>query len=84
MVDFAIASLLLVGLMGFYGMVPPVQIVWLPLFVGLMVLTAFGMSFCLSALNVEFRDVRYTLPFLSQLWLFLTPVVYPSSMVPAK
>ncbi|MBI3320977.1 MAG: ABC transporter permease [Candidatus Omnitrophica bacterium] len=84
LVDFLIASTLLVGLMGFYSVMPRATIVWLPLFVGLMVVTALGMGFWLSALNLEYRDVRYLLPFLSQLWLFLTPVVYPSSLVPAQ
>lgn len=84
LVDFAIASVLLAGLMLFYGRLPSALVIWLPLFVGLMVCAGLGMGLWLSALNLEFRDVRYVLPFLSQLWLFLTPVVYPSSLVPAK
>lgn len=84
LVDFAIASSLLVGLMLFYGRIPTLGIVWLPVFVLLMLASSFGVGLWLSALNLEFRDVQYTLPFLNQLWLFLTPVVYPSSLVPAQ
>ena len=84
LVDFAIAALLLGVLMLGYGMAPAPSVMWLPLFVGLMLATALGVGFWLSALNLEYRDVRYVLPFVSQLWLFLTPVVYPSSMVPSR
>lgn len=84
LVDFAIAAVLLGVLMAGYGIAPAVSVVWLPLFVGLMLATALGVGFWLSALNLEYRDVRYVLPFMSQLWLFLTPVVYPSSMVPPR
>lgn len=84
LVDFGVASILLVMLMAFYGVAPTAAVVWLPLFVVLMLATAIGVGLWLSALNLEFRDVRYTLPFLSQFWLFLTPVVYPSSLVPPQ
>ena len=83
-VDFAIAGVLLVGLMLFYGIVPGPEIVWIPLFVLLMLVTSLGVGAWLSVLNVEYRDFRYVVPFLSQLWLFLTPVVYPSSIVPER
>jgi homopolymeric O-antigen transport system permease protein len=83
-VDFAISAGLLVGLMLFYGVVPGAAIIWLPVFVLLMVIAALGVGFWLSALNVEYRDVRYVLPFVNQFWLFLTPVVYPSSLVPER
>lgn len=82
MVDFAIATALLFGLMFFFGLLPSANIIWLPLFIGLMLITALGIGFWLSALNMEYRDVQYTIPFLNQLLLFLTPVVYPSSLVP--
>ena len=82
--DFAIASVLLVPLMIFYGVTPGVEVLFLPLFVLLMVVTALGVGFWLSALNVEYRDVMYAVPFLNQFWLFLTPVVYPSSVVPEQ
>jgi lipopolysaccharide transport system permease protein len=83
-VDFIIATGLLVVLMFIYGFTPGLEIVWLPLFVLLMIVTALGVGFWLSALNVEYRDVMYTVPFINQFWFFLTPVVYPSSLVPEK
>jgi lipopolysaccharide transport system permease protein len=83
-VDFIISAVLLLGMMVFYGVVPSATVIWLPLFVFLMVVTALGVGFWLSALNVEYRDVAYTIPFLNQFWFFLTPVVYPSSLVPER
>jgi lipopolysaccharide transport system permease protein len=83
-VDFIIATGLLVVLMVFYGITPGATVIWLPLFVVLMIITALGVGFWLSALNVEYRDVMYTVPFINQFWFFLTPVVYPSSLVPEK
>jgi lipopolysaccharide transport system permease protein len=82
--DFAVSAGLLVALMLFYGVIPGAAIIWLPGFVLLMVIAALGVGFWLSALNVEYRDVRYALPFLNQFWLFVTPVVYPSSLVPER
>ena len=80
-VDFALAFAVLLGMMLFYGILPTVNILWLPLFVLLIFVTALGVGFWLSALNVQFRDVRYTVPFLTQFWLFATPVAYPSSLL---
>jgi len=82
LVDFAISFVVLLGLMVYYAVVPGVAIVTLPLFVLLAVLTALAVGLWLSALNVQYRDVRYTLGFLTQFWLFATPVAYPSSLVP--
>jgi len=75
---------ILLGMMLYYGIVPGWAIVTLPGFILLAVLTALGVGLWLSALNVQYRDVRYTIGFLVQLWLFLTPVAYPSSIVPEK
>ena len=83
-VDFAISAGLLVALMFFYGVVPGIEIVWLPAFILLMLIAALGVGFWLSALNVEYRDVRHALPFVNQFWLFVTPVVYSSSLVPER
>ena len=83
-VDFMLSLALLFILMFFYGFVPTLTVLWLPAFVLLMLVTAAGVGFWLSALNAEYRDVMYILPFLSQFWLFVTPVVYPSSLVPAE
>jgi len=82
LVDFGIAFVILVGMMFFYGIMPSWPVLTIPFFLLLALMTALGVSFWLSALDVEYRDVRYTLPFLTQLWLFATPVVYPSTMVP--
>ena len=84
LVDFAIAFLVLLGMMAYYGIVPGLAILYLPLFILLAVMTALGVGLWLSALNVQYRDVRYTLNFLTQFWLFITPVAYPSSIVPEK
>lgn len=83
-VDFAIAFAVLIGMMLFYGIVPGIAVLTLPLFVLLAFMTALGISLWLSALNVKYRDIRYTIPFLTQFWLFVTPVAYPSSMIPEK
>ncbi len=74
-VDFAIAFIVLIGMMLYFGIVPTLHILWLPL------LTALGVGLWLSALNVQFRDVRYTVPFMVQFWLFATPIAYPSSLL---
>ena len=82
LLDFAISFVVLIVMMLCYGIAPTSAVVALPLFVLLAVATALGVGFWLSALNVQYRDVRYVLGFLTQLWLFATPVVYPSSIVP--
>lgn len=81
-IDFVLAFVVLLGMMLFYGMVPTVNIVWLPLLLLLALATALGVGLWLSALNVQFRDVRYTIPFLTQFWMFATPIAYPSSLLP--
>ncbi len=82
LVDFGVAFLLLIGMMLFYGIVPGVAVFTLPLFLLLAVITALTVGLWLSALNVQYRDVRYTISFLTQLWLFASPVAYPSSLLP--
>ena len=82
--DFAIAFVVLLGMMVYYGIVPTVAVLTLPLFLVLAIATALAVGLWLSALNVEYRDVRYTMPFLVQFWLFITPIAYPSSLVPEK
>ena len=82
LLDFGISFFVLLGMMVFYGLMPSWTVLAIPLFLLLTVVTALGVSFWLSALDVEYRDVRYALPFVTQLWLFATPVVYPSSMIP--
>jgi lipopolysaccharide transport system permease protein len=84
LMDFFIAFVLLVAFMAWYGVVPGWAVVTLPLFVLMALTTALGVGLWLSALTVQYRDVRYTLPFLTQFWMFASPVAYPSSMVPVE
>ena len=80
-VDFVLAFIVLLGMMVFYGIFPTLNIIWLPFLLLLTFITALGTGLWLSALNVQFRDVRYTVPFLTQFWLFATPIAYPSSLL---
>ncbi|MBN2304982.1 MAG: ABC transporter permease [Anaerolineae bacterium] len=80
-VDFMLAFVVLFGMMLVYGIFPTVNIVFLPLFLLLAFVTALGVGLWLSAMNVQFRDVRYTIPFLTQFWLFATPIAYPSTLL---
>jgi lipopolysaccharide transport system permease protein len=84
LVDFSIAFVVLLAMMAYYHIVPTAAVALLPLFIVLAVATALAVGLWLSSLNVKFRDVRYTIPFLTQFWLFATPVAYPSSLVPEK
>jgi len=81
-VDFVLAFIVLLGMMLFYGLVPTINVLWLPFFLLLALVTSLGVSLWLSAMNVQFRDVHYTIPFLTQAWLFMTPIAYPSSLLP--
>src|SRR5689334_8593092 len=81
LVDFFLAFVILLGMMLFYGFIPTIRILWFPLFLLLAIMTASGVSLWLSAMNVQFRDVRYMIPFITQAWLFATPVAYPSSLL---
>ena len=84
LVDFAIAFVILLAMMAYYAIAPGWAIVTLPGFILLAMITALAVGLWLSALNVQYRDVRYTINFLVQFWLFATPVAYPSSIVPAR
>lgn len=81
-VDFLIAFSVLLLMMAWFGVAPTANVVWLPLFLLLALVTALGVGLWLSALNVQYRDVRYTVPFLVQFWMYTTPIVYPSSLLP--
>lgn len=82
LVDFAIAFLILIGLMAYYQVTPAWDVLWsLPLFLLLAIITALGVALWLSAINVKYRDVNYALPFLTQFWLFITPVAYSASVI---
>lgn len=82
LVDFGIAFLLLAAMLVFYRVTPTWAVLTLPVFILLAGLAALAVGLWLSALNVQYRDVRYTIPFLTQFWLFATPIAYPSSLIP--
>jgi lipopolysaccharide transport system permease protein len=84
LVDFFIASSVLIALMVYYGIVPGPAALTLPLFLLLALLTALAVGIWLAALNVRYRDIRYTTPFLTQLWLLATPIAYSISLVPSN
>jgi lipopolysaccharide transport system permease protein len=85
LVDFAIASVILVGLMFYYQVAPAWNLLWvLPLFLLLAIITALGVALWLSAINVKYRDVNYVLPFLTQFWFFATPVAYSAKAISEK
>lgn len=80
-VDFILAFIVLLAMVALYGVRPTINIVWTPLLLLLALITSLGVGLWLSALNVKYRDVRYVVPFLIQIWLFSTPVAYPSSLL---
>jgi lipopolysaccharide transport system permease protein len=83
LVDFAYSFIVLVGLVGFYGFLPPTaSVLLLPLFVALATMTALAVSLWLSALNVQYRDAGLFVPVLVQLWFFSTPIIYPAHLIP--
>lgn len=82
LVDFIIAFTILIGMMFFYGIMPTINVILLPFFIIMAVITALGIGLWTSALNIKFRDVQYVIPFMIQLLLFASPVVYPVSMIP--
>ncbi|MGH9199554.1 MAG: ABC transporter permease [Acidimicrobiia bacterium] len=82
--DFGISVLVLAAMMIWYGIVPTVAVLTLPLFLALAFITALAMGFWLSALNVRYRDVTYTIPFLLQVWMYVSPVVYSADMIPQR
>lgn len=84
LVDFAVASFLLLGMMFYYHVKASWLLLLTPLAIVLMILTTLGVGLFTSALTVRYRDVRHLLPFLVQLWMFATPIIYPATMVPAK
>lgn len=84
LVDFVIAFLILIGMMIFYGIGATWSILMLPVLILMLTLLALGVGMWLSALNVKYRDIRYVLPFLIQIWMFASPVIYPPTLVPEK
>ena len=84
LLDFSIAFVVLIGMMFYFHIYPTIMILLVPFLVMLMMLTASGVGMALAALNAKYRDIRYTIPFLIQLWMFASPIVYPASLVPGK
>jgi lipopolysaccharide transport system permease protein len=83
-VDFAIALVMLVAMMAWYGIAPDAHLLMLPVFLGLALTTALGVGLWLSAINVRYRDVGYTVPFLVQMWMFASPVAYSANAIPER
>ncbi len=84
LVDLAVASVILVGLIAYYGVRPTWALLLAPFFILLAVLLALGVGLLVSATTVKYRDLRHALPFLIQLWMFASPVIYPASLVPPR
>ncbi|MEI6294283.1 MAG: ABC transporter permease, partial [Methanomicrobiales archaeon] len=84
LVDFCVAFGILIIMMAYYGFVPTINVIFLPLLVVFAMMTSLAVGLWLSALNVKYRDFQYTVPFLIQIWMFASPVVYPASMVPQQ
>ena len=84
LVDLSVASVVLVGLVAYYGVHPTAWLLLLPAFILLTVLLALGVGMIVSAATVKYRDLRHALPFLIQLWMFASPVIYPASVVPER
>jgi len=84
LVDLAVACVLLAGMMVYYGVALTWNVLLLPVLVLLTVLLALGVGMWMSALNVKYRDIRYALPFLVQLWMFASPIIYPATIVPQR
>ena len=84
LLDFAVSLIILIGMMFYYRVYPTIMVLFLPLLLLLMMLTASGVGMFLAAVNAKYRDVRYTITFLVQFWMFASPVVYPASIIPAK
>ena len=84
LLDFGLAFLVLVGMMAYYGIAPSANILWLPFLLLLAICTALAAGLWFSAMNVKYRDIRYVVPFLTQIWLFATPIAYPSSLLEDK
>jgi lipopolysaccharide transport system permease protein len=83
-IDFAIAFVILILMMIYYGIMPTINIVLLPLFLLLAIATSLGVGLWTSALNAKYRDIQYVVPFMVQIWMFASPVVYAASMIPSQ
>ena len=84
LVDFAIAFIILIGMMVWYGIAPTAGLVCLPLFIAIAMVTAFSFGLWFTALNVKYRDVKFVVPFIIQFWMYASPVAYSMSIIPEK
>ncbi|MGO9145154.1 MAG: ABC transporter permease [Desulfomonilia bacterium] len=84
LLDFCIAFFVLILMMCYFHIYPSISSIYLPFLVLLLILTASGVGMILAALNAKYRDIQYTIPFLVQLWMFASPIVYPSSLIPER
>lgn len=84
LVDFVVAFFILIGMMFWYGFYPNWGVVLLPVFIFLSMLTALGTGLWLTALNVQYRDVKFVVPFFIQIWMYASPIIYPGSLIPEK
>jgi lipopolysaccharide transport system permease protein len=84
LVDLLVGMIVLLLFMPFFGVVPSVTILATPVFVALALVSALGVSLWLSALDVKYRDVKHILPFLVQVWMYASPIIYPSTMIPSS
>ncbi|WP_197525916.1 ABC transporter permease [Methanocella paludicola] len=83
-VDFAIAFVILILMMAYFGVMPTINVIWMPAFLLLAIVTSLGVGLWTSALNARYRDIQYVVPFVIQIWMFASPVVYASSMIPVQ
>jgi len=81
LVDFAVAFTVLIAMMFYYKTIPEVTVLWFSTLMLMAIATALGVGLWFSSMNVQYRDIRYVIPFLTQAWFFITPVVYPSSLL---
>lgn len=83
-IDFLVASLVLTGMFVYYRLPLTLSLMWLPLILAIQIALTLGIVFFLSALSVKYRDVRFVVPLLLQLWMFASPIIYPASLIPAR
>ena len=84
LVDFGLSSLVIIGMLAYYGIWPDLHVLWWPVITMLLLILTYGVGLFLAALTVKYRDVKFAVPFAIQLGLFVTPIIYPVSMVPDK
>jgi lipopolysaccharide transport system permease protein len=84
LLDFLVAMAVLVILMVYFGAMPTIAVIWLPFFTLFALVTALGVGTWLAAINVRYRDVKYVVPFLTQTWMFASPVIYASTLIPKQ